>query len=139
MAIAQAKANEDLLKSHTKDKELISLAISVNKILPSFKQDILDSSSSKMRSMLKSVDSHFDSLEKVAKGKVLSHFNAMRLRTILRMVEGNRVSLITDLKDIQEALDEGGKIYKSCLLLLKFTIELDKKIKECEGQLAGIS
>lgn len=36
-------------------------------------------------------------------------------------------------------MNEGGEIYKSCLLLPKFTIEVDKKNKECEGQVAGIS
>lgn len=89
--------------------------------------------------MLKSIDFHFVSLQKATEGKVLIQFNAMRLQMILKMVEGDRVSLISNLKSIQEALDEGGKIYKSCLLLPKLTIEIDKKIKECEGWLAGIS
>lgn len=70
---------------------------------------------------------------------ILNHFNAMRLRTILRVIEGDRVSLIISVKGIKEALNEGSKIYKSCLLLPKFIIELGKKIKECEGQLEGIS
>lgn len=36
-ALAQAKASEDLLKSHTEDSEVISLVTSVlEKILPSF-------------------------------------------------------------------------------------------------------
>ncbi|XP_059066371.1 uncharacterized protein LOC131857687 [Cryptomeria japonica] len=136
VAITQAKASEDLLKSHTEEKELISLTTSfLKKILPSFKQDTLDSPFGKLRSMVKLVDSHFESLEKATEVKALSHFNAKRLRTVLRMVEGDRISLITGVKGIQEALDKGGKIYKSCLLLLKFTIELDKKIKECEGKL----
>lgn len=55
------------------------------------------------------------------------------------MVEGDRTSLITAMKDIQDTLDEGGNIYKSCLILPKFTINIDKKIKECEGRLANIS
>lgn len=139
-ALAQAKASEDLLKSHTEDKELISILTSVlEKILPSFKQDSIESPSNKLRSMLKLVDSHFVSLANATEAKVLSQFNAMRLRIILRMIEGDRASLITNMKGIQDGLEEGGKIYKSCLLLPKFTIDLDKKTKECEGQLVGIS
>lgn len=139
-ALAQAKTSEDLLKSYSKDRELITLGTSVlEKKIPTFKQDTLDSPSSKLQSMLKAVDYHFESLEKVADVNILIYFNAMRLRTILRMVEDDRVSLITSVRSIREALNEGGKIYKSCLLLLKFTIDLDKKIKECEGQLASIS
>lgn len=138
-SLSQGKASEDLLKSDSEDNELISLATSVlEKFLLTFKKDTLDSPFGKLRSMLKAVDSHFESLEKVADVKVLNHFNAMRLRIVLRMVEGDRVNLITDVKAIQEALNKCRKIYKSCLLLSKFTIELDKKINECEGQLASI-
>lgn len=43
------------------------------------------------------------------------------------------------MKCIQDALDEGSHIYKSCLILPKFTIDIDKKIRECEGQLSRIS
>lgn len=50
----------------------------------------------------------------------------MWLRTILKMFEGDRVIFIFSLKTIQEALDEGSKILKSCLLFPKFTIEIDK-------------
>lgn len=79
-ALSQAKASEDLFKFHTKDKELISLATNVlEKILPSFKQGIIDTPFGKLRSMLKEVDSHFISLEKAADAKVLSQFNAMWL------------------------------------------------------------
>lgn len=101
----------------------------LEKILPSFKQDTTHSPFEKLRNMLKAIDSHFVSLEKVVDSKVLSHFNAMQLRIILKMVEGYRVSLTTSLKSIQKALDEGGKIYKSCLILPKFRIEIDKQIK----------
>lgn len=64
----------------------------LEKIMPSFEKDIVDSHSGKVRSMLKAVDSHFVFIEKFMEGKVLSKFNAMRLRTILKMVEGDRVS-----------------------------------------------
>lgn len=47
--------------------------------------------------------------------------------------------LITVMKSLQDALDEGGQIYKSCLILPKFTIDIEKKIRECERQLSIIS
>lgn len=50
--------------------------------------------------MLKAIYSHFASLKKVVDAKVLSQFNVMRLRTILKMVEGYRVSLTIGLKTI---------------------------------------
>lgn len=126
-ALAQAKASEDLLKYHSEDKELISMATNVlEKILPSFKPDTVDTPSNKLRSILKAIDSHFVSLEKVGEGKVLNQFYVMQLRTFFKMGEGNRVSLTTNLKAIQEALDEGSQIYRSCLLLPKFTVEIDK-------------
>ncbi|XP_057851515.1 uncharacterized protein LOC131061720 [Cryptomeria japonica] len=47
--LAQAKASEDLLKSHNADKELITLAVDVlEKILPSFKPDLANNPSGKM-------------------------------------------------------------------------------------------
>lgn len=139
-ALAQVKESEDLLKSHMEDNEVISLATSViEKILPSFKQGSSDTPSGKLKSFLKSVDSYFESLEKTAKAKVLRNFNSMRMRTVLKMIEGDKKCLVTCVKGIQDALVEGGRIYKSCLLLPKFTIEVDKKIKECEGQLGNLS
>lgn len=69
--------------------------------MPSFKKDSVDSPFSKLRGMLKVVDSHFVSLEKVVEGKVLSQFNVIWLRMILKMVEGDRVSFISSLKTIQ--------------------------------------
>lgn len=90
------------LKYNSEDKELISMATSVlEKKISSFKKDSVDSPSSKLRSMLKAVDSHFVSLEKVIEGKVLIQFNAMQLGTFLKMVEGDRASLISGLKTIQ--------------------------------------
>lgn len=107
--LAQAKVSEDLLKSHNVDKELITLAEDVlGKILQSFKLDITDTPSGKLRSMLNAVYSHFVSLEKVIDARVLSQFNAMRLKTFVKMIEGYRVSLIIAMKTIQDALDDGG-------------------------------
>lgn len=55
------------------------------------------------------------------------------------MIEDDRVSLVTNVKSIQDALDEGSQIYKSCLFFSKFTINSDKKIRGREGQRASIS
>lgn len=55
------------------------------------------------------------------------------------MIEDDGVSLVIALKGIQDALDEGGHLYKSCLMFHKFNIYIDKKIRECEGYLASIS
>lgn len=54
VTLAQVKTIEDLLKSHSEGKELITLATSVlEKILPTFKQDTLEFPSGKLRSILK--------------------------------------------------------------------------------------
>ncbi|XP_059073528.1 uncharacterized protein LOC131874258 [Cryptomeria japonica] len=136
---AQAKANIDLMKSHKKDCELMLMATSVlEKFLPSFK-DTSSTPSNQLKSLLKSIDSHFVSLKKDTEAKLISVFNAKRMRTVLRMISGDKTKLVSCVKSIQDALVEGGKIYKLCLLLLKFTIEIEKKIKEHEVNLANLS
>lgn len=128
--LTQAKASENLLKSHTKDKELISLIGDVLEIcFPSLKPDSFDNPSSKLKGMLSVVDSYFESLEKAIDVRVLNKFNAMILETFLKMIEKDRASLITIVKVIQHELDEGGHIYKSCIVLPKFIIDIDKKTK----------
>lgn len=69
----------------------------------------------------------------------MNQFNFIILTHFLKMIEDDRVSLLVALKDIQDALDKGGNIYKSCLILSKFTIDINKKIRECESQLANVS
>lgn len=54
----------------------------------------------------------------------------MWLKTFLKMIEDDRVTLVTAMKSTQDGLDEGDHIYKSCLILPKFTIDIDKKIRE---------
>lgn len=105
----------------------------LEKFFSTFKCDLGDTPSSKLRSMLNAIKSHFVSLERAEDAKIFTRFNPMRLRIILKMIEGDRVGLITDMKNIQDALDEGGQIYKSCLIFPKFIVDIDKKIKECEG------
>lgn len=138
--LSQAKASEDFLKSHSEDKELITLSTDVlENILPTFKQDTTDTPSSKLRNMLHAVDSHFVSLEKVTDIIVWNIFNAIRLQSFFKVVEDDRAVLQSTVKSIEHALDEGNKIYKSCLILSEFTLDIDKKIKEYEGKLAAIS
>lgn len=82
VTLTQAKASEDLLKSHIVDKELITLARDVlEKILSSFKPDTSDNPSSKLKSMLNVIESHFVSLEKAMDTRVLNQFNSMRPKT----------------------------------------------------------
>ncbi|XP_059075131.1 uncharacterized protein LOC131875121 [Cryptomeria japonica] len=80
VALTQSKASEDLLKSHSIDKELISLAGDMlEKIMPYFQPDT-SNPSSKIKDLLNVVGSHFESLEKVVDIKALNQFNAMRLK-----------------------------------------------------------
>lgn len=106
--------------------------------MSSFKLDT-SNPSSKFKVLLNVVGSHFESLEKAANIEVFNQFNAIKLKQFLKMIEYDRVSLVTSLKIIWDAIDEGGNIYKSCLIFPKFTIDIDKKIRECESQLASIS
>lgn len=55
------------------------------------------------------------------------------------MIEDDRVRLNKGLQTISEALTKGGKIYKSCLILPKFMVDIDKQINLCHPNLAGIS
>lgn len=85
--LIQAKASEDSLKSHSTDKELITLVDDVlEKILPSFKLDTFDHFG-KLKSMLNVVGSHFESLEKAKDTRILNQFNSMQLKTFLKMIE----------------------------------------------------
>lgn len=56
-----------------------------------------------------------------------------------KMLEDDRVRLKKGLQIISEALSEGEKIYKSCLILPKFRLDIDKQINVCQGKLDGIS
>lgn len=57
--------------------------------------------SGKLKSMLNVVGSHFESLEKATDTRILNQFNAMRLKTFLKMIEDDRVTLVTTMKSIQ--------------------------------------
>lgn len=62
----------------------------------------------------------------------------MRLQNKLKEVERDRASLKTAMKSVEEALDEGGKFFKSCLFLSNFTVDIDRQIKYLEGNLSSI-
>lgn len=55
------------------------------------------------------------------------------------MIESDKTQLDKELKLIDEALQEGGKMYKSCLIWTNFTTELDNKIDTYKSQLVHIS
>lgn len=131
---AQAKASEDFMKSHIEDSEMLSQASGIlEKIMPSFQKDALDTPSIQLRSLIKSVDTHFESLEKSTEEKVYSEFNAKRMRTFNRMIVGDKVILDTCIKRIPDALTTGGNIYKSCLSLSNFTERLRKSIRSMKS------
>lgn len=61
------------------------------------------------------------------------------MQTFWKMIEDDRVRLNKGLQDISYALTKGGKLYKFCLILPKFTVDIDKQISVCQGKLASIS
>lgn len=136
-SLTQAKAREEIIKSHIEDNELVSLASSnLEKIMSIFQKDTLDSPSGQLKSLINWVSTHFESLEKSAKVKVCSEFNSKRLKTLKRMIVDDRASLYICIKSMQDALSEGENIYKSCVPLSKLTEDIEKKSKEHEDQLA---
>ncbi|XP_059070605.1 uncharacterized protein LOC131860241 [Cryptomeria japonica] len=138
--LAQIKASEDLLKSSSEEKEVISLATTyLEKILLDHKQILNASPSEKLKDMLNKVEFNFISLEKVTDIKVLKKFIEMRLQTYLKVIEDDKEVLKTMVKSVEDALGEGRKIFKSCLFLPKFIAEIDKQIRDFEGKLASIS
>lgn len=62
----------------------------------------------------------------------MEKFNDAKVQTFLQMISNDKAQLDKELKLIDEALEEGGKIYKSCLILTNFTTKMDN----CRGQLA---
>lgn len=88
--------------------------------------------------MLSKVEFNFVSLEKAIDIKVLNKFNETRLQTYLKTTEVDSEVLKNVVKSVEDALDEGGKIFKLCLFLPNFTIDIDRPIKYFEGKLASI-
>lgn len=48
------------------------------------------------------------------------------------MISNDRILLGSSAKSIQNALFEGGSVYKSCLAFSKLVEDIEKKIKENE-------
>lgn len=116
-----------VLKSHIENSELLTLAFSVlEKIMLSYVKNTSDTPFGQLKSLVNSISTCFESLEKFAEAKVHNEFNAKRLRTLKRMIADDRVILDTYVKSIQDALSEGDNIFKSCLSFSKFTEDIEK-------------
>lgn len=114
---AQIKASEDLLKSQSKDNlEVISLATKVlEKTLPNFSHDSGESPFGKLKNMLSVVNTNFESLEKAVDELAQKNFIEMYLQSLSKVIEGDKISLKIAVKSVEDALSEGGKIFKSCM------------------------
>lgn len=55
------------------------------------------------------------------------------------MIVLEKGKLKTFLQSIDDALAEGGKVYKTCLDFSKLTTSIDKKILDCKDHLLQIS
>lgn len=111
----------------------------LEKIKPSFQKDLSDTPSGNLKILINFMDSHFQSFEKYAKEKVRNEFYVRRLQTLKKLVADDRTNLDMGKKGIQDALSEGGNIYKSCSQLSKFTQDIKSKIKAHEDQLVKLS
>lgn len=136
-ATIQAQDSQDLLKSESEDNKLIEMSIEIlQKVVLEVQPDPNSSPSGKL---LQLINSNFESLEKAITKKVLDIFKEVRMQTFQKMIEDDRVKLNKGLRTISDVLSEGGKIYKSCLSLSKFTLDIDKQISVFQGKLDNIS
>ena len=139
-SFTQAKAREEILKSHIVESELLNLTSRIlEKIMPTYVKDPSGSSSGELKKLINSVSTHFESLEKLALVKVQKEFDARKISKLKGLIANDKSLLATCVKNIQSALSEGGRIYKSCLSLSKLTEENEKKVKDHEKELAAIS
>lgn len=132
-SFSQAKAREELLKSHIDDNEILGLASRVlEKIMPTHVKDPSGSSSGELKKLINSISTHFKSIEKSAMVKMQKEFDGKRFSRLKEMIANDKNLLATCIKNIQGSLSEGGKAYKSCLVLSKFTEDDEKKVKDLE-------
>lgn len=89
--------------------------------------------------MINSLDSHFKYFEDSTLVKVRKEFKEQRLDSLNKLITRDRKFLGPWIQHTQSAITKGGNVYKSCLILEKFTATNEKKIKEIEQQLAIIS
>lgn len=70
-SFAQAKAREEILKSHIEDSELSSLASGIlEKLMPTFVKDSSGTSSGQLKNLTNVLSTHFESLEKSGEVKI---------------------------------------------------------------------
>lgn len=94
--------------------------------MPKFQKDTSDSPSGQLKSLINFVSTHFESLEKLVEVRVRNEFDAKRFSEIIEMISNDRNLLDTCVKSIQNALSEGGNVYKSYLLSSKFVEDIQK-------------
>lgn len=66
-------------------------------------------------------------------------FKEIRKQIFLKMIEDDRVTLNKRLQTISDTLSEASQLYKSCLILPKFTIDIDNQIGVYQDKLPSIS
>lgn len=74
---------------------------------PSFQKDTLDTPSRKLKILINSIDTHFESFEKFVEEKVQNELNAKRLQNLKKMIAKDRVTLDACVKSMQDALSKG--------------------------------
>lgn len=137
---AQASQTQDLVKLENEDKKLILMSVDVlQKVDPNVQLYSNESPFGKLLQLVNNVNTNFDSLEKFATQKVLDKFKNVWMQNFQKMIEDDRVRLNKRLHIISDALSKGGKLYKSCLIFPKFTVDVNKQIGVCQGKLASIS
>lgn len=100
--------------------------------------DPSSSSFGESKKLINFVDSHFESFEKLALVKVKKEFQEKRVGNLKELISKDKALLSNCIKNIQGTM-YGGKVYKYCLVLSKFTEANEKKVKEIEHQLVTIS
>lgn len=122
-SLAHAKTREEMLKSHIVDNELLNIASSIlQKIMPTYIKDTLDSPSRKLKKLINSISTHFESLEKSVDFKVQNEFDAKRFCELQRMIANDR-SLLDTCKKYPRCLirrwllaKDTAKIFRCCHL-----------------------
>lgn len=71
--------------------------------------------------------------------KVQNEFNTKKLGNLKRMIVKDKATFAECVKNMQDALFEGGNLYKSYLSLNEFTADIEKKYKVHENELECIS
>lgn len=102
-------------------------------MVPELQLDARTNSSDKLQNLIDHISTQFVSLTKASTQQAMENFKDAKVQTFLQMINNDKAQLDKELKLIDEALVEGGKIYKSCLILTNFTTEIDKQIENCRG------